>query len=126
MRVTTHGMVSRRREWKAHDKRPRGQKNPINLSSAEKSGENRISLQSQRLNNYGSPASVRMETSMNDLLTIAECCEYLGVSKSKLTQLRKDGAGPLYIKFGRSIRYRLSSIKRWLLDQETNASGQGE
>jgi hypothetical protein len=38
----------------------------------------------------------------------------LDLSKSRLAQLRSDGAGPPYSKRGRLIRYNVRNIKKWL------------
>jgi predicted DNA-binding transcriptional regulator AlpA len=45
------------------------------------------------------------------LLTAKETATSLGVSLSWLAKARLRGEGPLYIKIGRSVRYRESGIR---------------
>ncbi|MCA9368378.1 helix-turn-helix domain-containing protein [Candidatus Kaiserbacteria bacterium] len=57
-----------------------------------------------------------------DFLTIPECCNYLGASKSKLSKPRKEGSGPPFIRFGRAIRYSRRNLLAWLDANEGNTS----
>lgn len=52
---------------------------------------------------------------MEDLLhKPQDVAEYLGVTVPALAQMRYMGNGPKFIKLGKSVRYRDSSIKEWL------------
>jgi predicted DNA-binding transcriptional regulator AlpA len=53
-------------------------------------------------------------TPFERLLTANETATSLGVSLSWLAKARLRGDGPLYIKIGRSVRYRESGIKDFL------------
>lgn len=40
--------------------------------------------------------------------------DYLDVSPGQLAQMRYLGTGPVYIKIGSRVRYRLSEVATWL------------
>lgn len=48
------------------------------------------------------------------LLTAKEVADILRVSVNALTQLRFRGSGPRYIRFGRSVRYRVSDVNAYI------------
>lgn len=55
------------------------------------------------------------------LLTPAEVAEYLGVPEKTLAQWRSDRHGPLPLRIGRYVRYRLCDIQLWVDEQATAA-----
>ena len=56
----------------------------------------------------------------NHVLTDPEAAQYIGMSISFLRQSRMDGArlnrtqGPIYLKIGRSVRYKKDDLDAWL------------
>lgn len=48
------------------------------------------------------------------LLTQVEAARLLRLSERTLERLRLQGGGPSYIKCGRSVRYRIDDIERWI------------
>jgi excisionase family DNA binding protein len=54
---------------------------------------------------------------MKELLNTKELAEYLGVTAQTLRQYRLDGRGPVYLKIGHLVRYRLSDVEQWLVTQ---------
>ena len=46
-------------------------------------------------------------------LRTAEAAEYLGLSQKTLQMYRYDGIGSAFVRFGKTVRYRLSDIKAW-------------
>ncbi|REJ89249.1 MAG: DNA-binding protein [Planctomycetota bacterium] len=52
------------------------------------------------------------------LLTESEAAKMLSISPRKLWQLRKDGAMP-YVPIGKSVRYRVTDLQRWIDSQVT-------
>jgi len=48
------------------------------------------------------------------LLTQAEASRLLRLSERTLERLRLQGGGPLYVKCGRSVRYREADIEKWI------------
>ncbi|WP_426998180.1 helix-turn-helix transcriptional regulator [Pseudarthrobacter sp. N5] len=54
----------------------------------------------------------------SELLAPAELGQRLGKSTAVLANWRYLGAGPKFIKCGKSIRYRVADIEAWL-DQQT-------
>ena len=53
-------------------------------------------------------------SSFERLLTPKETATTLGVSLSWLAKARLRGDGPVYIKIGRSVRYRMAAIRDYL------------
>jgi excisionase family DNA binding protein len=56
------------------------------------------------------------------LLTQQQVAEMLQVSVRTLERWRQNGSGPPFVKVGRSPRYRLADIERWL---ETSSETKG-
>jgi excisionase family DNA binding protein len=52
------------------------------------------------------------------LLTIQQVADQLGLSRAKVYTLLKEKQGPPVIRFGRSARVSLSSLRRWIEEQE--------
>ena len=52
------------------------------------------------------------------LMTPREVSEAFGISEHTLAKWRVAGAGPIYIRVGSCIRYRLSDLEEWLQSRE--------
>ncbi|MEZ5185625.1 MAG: helix-turn-helix domain-containing protein [Candidatus Nanopelagicales bacterium] len=52
------------------------------------------------------------------LWTLAETAEYLSLSRSALYRWRLTGEGPTGIRVGSVVRYRPSTVKAWVEEQE--------
>lgn len=50
----------------------------------------------------------------DELLSIVQLAEYLGVHRWTLYRWKKDGIGPTPIKVGGAFRYRRSEVEAWL------------
>ena len=46
-------------------------------------------------------------------ITAAEAAHHLGVTVPALTQMRQRGDGPVFIRYGRAIRYLPEDIRSW-------------
>lgn len=57
---------------------------------------------------------MEMRDALEPLLTPTETAMVLGVSLSWLAKARLRGNGPSFVKLGRSVRYRKSSIRDYL------------
>jgi excisionase family DNA binding protein len=55
------------------------------------------------------------------LLTPDEVAEYLGVPVKTLAQWRSDRHGPLPLRIGRYIRYRVTDLDTWVQGQADQA-----
>ena len=53
----------------------------------------------------------------NSIMTTQELAQYLGVSVSLLNSYRSEGIGPVYLKLGRLVRYRLADVEKWLSEK---------
>lgn len=56
------------------------------------------------------------------LLTRSEVEERFGISKRFLETASKGGSGPVEIRFGRAVRYRVKDIRSWLEDCAVTAT----
>lgn len=59
---------------------------------------------------------------MEQLLSITQVAETLGVPEASLRYWRHIGTGPASIKVGRHVRYRQADIDAWLEANTTPAS----
>lgn len=59
-------------------------------------------------------------TDLTPLLNEKEACAYLGVSVHTVRDWRLKGRGPLFVKVGASVRYRVTDIARFV---EENVRG---
>jgi predicted DNA-binding transcriptional regulator AlpA len=58
------------------------------------------------------------QCSLNDLLDTPESATVLDSTPRTLIRWRQEGTGPPYCKIGRKVRYRYSSLLRWVEAQE--------
>jgi excisionase family DNA binding protein len=57
-----------------------------------------------------------MSTTEQDMLLTAEqAAARLAIAQSTLARWRREGAGPMYARVGRTVRYRNSTVESWLL-----------
>lgn len=51
---------------------------------------------------------------LDPLVTIAELAEYLGVPVKTIYEWRQTGRGPIGVRIGRHVKFRLSDVKEWV------------
>lgn len=61
---------------------------------------------------------LRMDGHDDDLLTIEQVAELLGLAKRTLINWRSAGRGPTAFRLGRALRYRRSAVDAWVAEQE--------
>ncbi|WP_345752585.1 helix-turn-helix transcriptional regulator [Microbacterium rhizophilus] len=67
---------------------------------------------------------VRSEDPEHTFLTPQELADLLpGVPLSRLGSWRRTGDGPPYVKFGRTVVYKLSDIEAWMAAQTHRSTG---
>jgi excisionase family DNA binding protein len=54
------------------------------------------------------------------VMTVQQASEYLGLAVSTLNKWRCHGGGPVFIKMGRAVRYRIEDLEIYL--QESSAA----
>jgi excisionase family DNA binding protein len=54
---------------------------------------------------------------MPEFLTRQKAADYLNIKKATLESWACKGGGPLFVKFGRSVRYRLSDLESYITSQ---------
>jgi len=59
------------------------------------------------------------------LLNQSEAAELLRLSIRTMERLRLTGGGPLYIKCGRSVRYRLSDLEAYVAAKVISSTSEG-
>jgi predicted DNA-binding transcriptional regulator AlpA len=57
-------------------------------------------------------------------LTVRGAAIYLGLSASTLNKLRCTGAGPIYFKLGRAVRYDPQELDQWLAAHRIGSTSQ--
>ncbi len=48
------------------------------------------------------------------MLTTPEAASYLQLSVTYLNKMRVSGTGPVFVKLGRSVRYRQADLETWI------------
>ena len=51
---------------------------------------------------------------LSSLVTQSEAAKLLRLSERTLERLRVSGGGPVYVKAGRSVRYRETDLEKWI------------
>lgn len=54
---------------------------------------------------------------LDPLVTITELAEYLGVPVKTIYEWRQSGRGPVGIRIGRHLKFRLSDVQAWVDSQ---------
>ena len=54
------------------------------------------------------------------LVTVPQAAKLLGLSRATVYALLAQGQGPPVIKFGRSVRVSVASLKKWIEEQESD------
>jgi predicted DNA-binding transcriptional regulator AlpA len=58
------------------------------------------------------------------LLMVSEAADFLRLSQSWLAKSRMRGDGPPFVKIGRAIRYRESSLVQWLKSNQRRSTSE--
>ncbi len=58
------------------------------------------------------------------LIGIEELAEYLDLPVKTLYKWRQEGFGPASVRVGRHVRYFVSDVQDWLLDQRTSTQAE--
>jgi len=51
---------------------------------------------------------------MHGILTTREAADYVRLSKPTLERFRVSGDGPVFVKMGSAVRYRVCDLNAWL------------
>lgn len=60
-------------------------------------------------------------TGLAPLIGIEELSEYLDIPVKTLYKWRQEGVGPASVRVGRHVRYFVSDVQDWLLDQRSSS-----
>lgn len=52
------------------------------------------------------------------VMTVQQASEYLGLAVSTLNKWRCHGGGPIFIKMGRAVRYRMEDLESFMTRQK--------
>ena len=58
------------------------------------------------------------------LLTQREAARVLRLSERTLERLRVTGSGPVYVKAGRSVRYREADLEAWIASRVVSSTSE--
>ncbi|GAB2897322.1 helix-turn-helix transcriptional regulator [Streptomyces mayteni] len=67
-----------------------------------------------------------VDTSATAFLTLPKAAEYLGISPNTLYVWRHRRQGPPSFRMGRRVMYRISSLNKWIAEQERADSRSNE
>lgn len=56
------------------------------------------------------------------VMTVNQAAEYLGLAVSTLNKWRCHGGGPVFIKMGRAVRYRVEDLDGYLTANSTSST----
>jgi excisionase family DNA binding protein len=56
-------------------------------------------------------------SALDPLVTITELAEYLGVPVKTIYEWRQTGRGPVCVRIGRHLKFRLSDVQAWVDSQ---------
>lgn len=56
------------------------------------------------------------------LMTVGQAASYLGLAVSTLNKWRCHGGGPIFIKMGRAVRYRVVDLETFIQDASAVAT----
>lgn len=59
-----------------------------------------------------------------DLLTPKQAANALGISHRTLQSMRLSGAGPIYVKVGRLVRYPVAKLEEWLQSHQRTSTSE--
>jgi hypothetical protein len=51
---------------------------------------------------------------LSSVVVERDAARYIGFTSAALRKWRREGRGPAYIRFGRSVRYRIADLDHWL------------
>lgn len=57
---------------------------------------------------------IQAHTNTRSVMTVQQAANYLGLAVSTLNKWRCYGDGPLFIKMGRSVRYRIKDLNDYV------------
>jgi excisionase family DNA binding protein len=60
------------------------------------------------------PAIGKEIRSMCEMLSTEQAAEYCGVSPRTLEKRRSSGGGPVFVKLGGSVRYKVEDLEAWI------------
>ncbi len=57
-------------------------------------------------------------------LRVPEAATYVGLSVSTLNKMRCRGDGPVFVKLGRAVVYRIDELDRWLASRSVRSTSE--
>lgn len=56
------------------------------------------------------------------IMTVGEAANYLGLAVSTLNKWRCHGGGPIFIKLGRAVRYRVEDLDAFIMGRRASST----
>jgi len=76
-------------------------------------------LSRRNTNSIGDNMQTTTQTKPVTVMAVTQAAEYLGLAVSTLNKWRCHGGGPVFIKMGRAVRYRVEYLECYLSDSST-------
>ena len=61
---------------------------------------------------------------LEQLLTVQQAAQYLGLAVSTLNKWRCLGEGPVFLKMGRAVRYKAEDLEAYLLQTKCRSTSE--
>ena len=58
----------------------------------------------------------------DQLMTVEQAAQYLGLAVSTLNKWRCHGGGPVFLKMGRAVRYKLENLDNYITGSERQST----
>jgi len=58
----------------------------------------------------------------DQLMTVEQAAQYLGLAVSTLNKWRCHGGGPVFLKMGRAVRYKLENLDNYITRSERQST----
>lgn len=65
-----------------------------------------------------------MTNEKQTLLTAQQVSDAYGVAKSTLAKMRLSGTGPVFVKLGRRVAYRLDDLEAWVTENRFRSTSE--
>lgn len=66
--------------------------------------------------------TITKTTTNNSIMSVKQAAEYLGLAVSTLNKWRCHGGGPVFVKMGRAVRYRIADLDKFIVERSMTST----
>lgn len=77
-----------------------------------------VTVQNTKLTKNTEAINLLVQNKSNSVMTVQQASEYLGLAVSTLNKWRCQGGGPVFIKMGRAVRYRIEDLEKYVITKK--------